>query len=171
MDAPTLRGERVVLRAMADSDVERFLEIVRTPEVERWWGEGWECRHMDEKLTEDDLACWIVEVDGNDIGFVQAYEETEHDRRHAGIDLFLDPSWHGQGLGTDALRVVARHLFDELGHHRLVIDPAAANAIATRCFEGVGFRRVGITRSSWWDHVEGRWADGVLLDLLRDELT
>jgi aminoglycoside 6'-N-acetyltransferase len=51
-----------------------------------------------------------------------------------------------------------------------VIDPAAANTRAIRCYEAVGFRRVGVTRSSWWDHVEDRWADRVPLDLLRGEL-
>jgi hypothetical protein len=25
-------------------------------------------------------------------------------------------------------------------------------------------------RSVWWDHVEERWADGLLMDLLADEL-
>ncbi len=59
----------------------------------------------------------------------------------------------------------------ERGHHRLVIDPDAANTKAIRCYEAVGFRRVGILRSYWWDHVEERWSDGVLLDLLADELT
>jgi len=38
------------------------------------------------------------------------------------------------------------------------------------CYEAVGFRRVGAVRSYWWDHVEERWADDVLLDLLADEL-
>ena len=32
-------------------------------------------------------------------------------------------------------------------------------------------RRVGVLRSYWWDHVEERWANGVLLDLLAGELS
>jgi hypothetical protein len=47
--------------------------------------------------------------------------------RHAGIDIFLTASRYGQGLGTEAIRLLARHLFEKRGHHRLTIDPAADN--------------------------------------------
>ena len=60
--------------------------------------------------------------------------------RHAGIDIFLTASRHR--LGTEATRLLARHLFEERGHHRLTIDPAADNAAAIRTYEKVGFRRV-----------------------------
>jgi aminoglycoside 6'-N-acetyltransferase len=169
MEAPTLRGERVLLRALTETDVDPLVEISRTPEVARWW-QCWKREYAEGKLEDEDVACWAVELDGAVIGFVQAYEETDPEYRHAGIDLFLDPRHHGRGLGREVVRAVAGHLFETVGHHRLVIDPAAANAPAIRCYEAVGFRRVGVTRASWWDHVEERWADGLLLDLLRGEL-
>lgn len=168
MDAPSLHGETVALRALTEADVARVAEIGSRSEVSRWW-QGWE-DDAEDKLRDDDLACWVVELDGDVIGFVQAYEESDPEYRHAGIDLFLDPPFHGRGLGQDVVRTVARHLLETRGHHRLVIDPAAANTRAIGCYEAVGFRRVGVTRSSWWDHVERRWADGVLLDLLRGDL-
>jgi aminoglycoside 6'-N-acetyltransferase len=168
MDAPALYGDTVALRAMTEADVARVAEISRLPEVLRWW-DGWEAE-ADDKLRDDDLACWVVELDGYVIGFVQAYEESDPEYRHAGLDLFLDPLCQDRGLGQDVVRAVARYLLETRGHHRLVIDPAAANTRAIRCYEAVGFRRVGITRSSWWDHVEERWADGVLLDLLGADL-
>jgi aminoglycoside 6'-N-acetyltransferase len=168
MDAPALQGETVALRAVTEADVARVAEIGSHPEVSRWW-HGWG-RDAEDKLRDDDLACWVVELDGDVIGFVQAYEESDPEYRHAGIDLFLDPLFHGRALGRDVVRAVARYLFEARGHHRLLIDPAAANIRAIRCCEAVGFRRVGVTRSSWWDHVEKRWADGVLLDLLCPDL-
>ncbi len=100
---------------------------------------------------------------------IQHYEETDEEFRHAGIDLFLGATYHGRGLGTDAVRTMARHLVDDLGHRRLVIDPAAHNERAIRCYEKVGFRRVGIMREYWLDR-EGVWRDGMLLDLLASEL-
>ena len=154
---------------MTKTDIARVAEISSRPEVSRWW-QTWEREHAEGKLADDDLACWVVELDGNVIGFVQAYEESDPEYRHAGLDLFLDPVFHGRGLGQDVVRAVARYLLETRGHHRLVIDPAAANTRAIRCYEAVGFRRVGVTRSSWWDHVEKRWADGVLLDLLSADL-
>jgi hypothetical protein len=37
-------------------------------------------------------------------------------------------------------------------------------------YEAVGFQRVGVMRSYWWDHHERRWASGVLFELLEGEL-
>jgi aminoglycoside 6'-N-acetyltransferase len=169
MDAPTLRGERVVLRALTEGDVGRLAEIHARPEVARWWPDE-EADYLGSKLEGDLIAAWVVELDGAVVGFVQAYEESDPDFRHAGLDLFLDPAVHGRGLGQDTVRTTARHLLEDVGHHRLVIDPALANERAIRSYEAVGFRRVGVLRSYWWDHVEERWADGLLLDLLRGEL-
>ena len=82
---------------------------------------------------------------------IQYCEETDEEYRHAGIDLFLGAPYHDRGLGTDAVRTMARHLIDDRGHHRLTIDPAAHNERAIRCYEKVGFKRVGVMREYWLD--------------------
>jgi aminoglycoside 6'-N-acetyltransferase len=89
--------------------------------------------------------------------------------RYANIDLFLDVRHHGQGLGRDAVRIFARWLCEDRGHHRLTIDPALDNERAIRCYEAAGFRRVGVLRRYWRDPT-GEWRDGLLLDLLADKL-
>jgi aminoglycoside 6'-N-acetyltransferase len=104
------------------------------------------------------------------IGFIQYYEEDDPNYRHAGIDVALHPDRCGQGLGTDAVRTLARHLFDDRGHHRLVIDPRASNGRAIASYRKVGFRDVGIMRR-YEQANDGTWHDGLLMDLLRDELT
>jgi aminoglycoside 6'-N-acetyltransferase len=65
--------------------------------------------------------------------------------------------------------VLARYLIEERGHHRLTIDPAADNAAAIRAYEKVGFRPVGRMRS-YERGPDGTWHDGLLMDLLADEL-
>jgi aminoglycoside 6'-N-acetyltransferase len=84
------------------------------------------------------------------------------------MDIYLTTSRHGQGLGTEALRLLARYLFEERGHHRLTIDPAADNTAAIRAYEGVGFRRVGIMRK-YERGPDGVWHDGLLMDMLKEE--
>jgi aminoglycoside 6'-N-acetyltransferase len=64
---------------------------------------------------------------------------------------------------------VARWLFEVRGHHRIVIDPAAANARAIRAYSAVGFRPVGVMRA-YERRPDGTWADGLLMDLLPDDL-
>jgi aminoglycoside 6'-N-acetyltransferase len=87
-----------------------------------------------------------------------------------GIDLFLTSRRHGHGLGAEATTVLARHLINDRGHHRLVIDPAAANATAIRSYARVGFRPVGVMRRYQIDPASGDWADSLLMDLLAEEL-
>jgi aminoglycoside 6'-N-acetyltransferase len=64
---------------------------------------------------------------------------------------------------------VARHLIRDLGHHRITIDPAADNEAAIRCYAKVGFRPVGVMRR-YERGPDGTWHDGLLMDLLADEL-
>jgi aminoglycoside 6'-N-acetyltransferase len=64
---------------------------------------------------------------------------------------------------------MARHLFDDHGHHRLEIDPAVDNHAAIACYTKVGFRPVGIRRQSERGS-DGVWHDALLMDLLAGEL-
>ena len=168
---PTLVGDRVVLRPATPDDHDRLAAILAEPSVARWWGPP---RPDVDAATDwldagDDTVVYAIELDGAVIGSIQFAEETEPDYRHAGVDLFLATVWQGQGLGTDAIRAVARYLFEVRGHHRLTIDPSAANARAIRAYERVGFRRVGVMRA-YERGPDGSFHDGLLLDLLRDEL-
>ena len=90
----------------------------------------------------------MIEFDDATVGWIQWQEEEEPDYRHASIDIYVDPAVHGQGIGTDAVRTLARHLFHVHGHHRIEIDPAADNTAAIRAYTKVGFRPVGLTRRS-----------------------
>jgi aminoglycoside 6'-N-acetyltransferase len=117
----------------------------------------------------DDDHVFAVELDGEVFGLVQAGEEADPDYRHASVDLFLTSSRHGEGLGSDTVRTLARWLFDVRGHHRITIDPAVANERAIRAYERVGFRRVGVMRR-YERGADGTWHDGLLLDLLPEEL-
>jgi aminoglycoside 6'-N-acetyltransferase len=163
-----LRGERVVLREATAADVPALAAILRTPEVARWWGERVEAE-LHETLGDEDTTLWVV-LDGDAvIGLVQAWEETDPMYRHAGIDISLHPDWHGRGLGADTVRTVARHLFEDRGHHRVTIDPAAHNARAIRTYESVGFKPVGVMRQ-YERGVNGMYHDGLLMDMLAGEL-
>lgn len=166
MELPRLSGERVVLRPLARTDVARLAELGADPEVARWWP-GLTADHVAEKLDEPALG---IEAEGDVAGLIQFHEHDDPDFRHAGIDVFLGAPHHGRGLGPDAVRTLARWLFESRGHHRLTIDPAADNARAIRAYEQVGFRRVGILRRYWRDP-DGVWRDGLLMELLAEDIS
>ena len=164
-----LEGERVRLRPLEAGDLDRLTEIGAEPEVARWWGEITRAHLLEKSQGRDDATGFAVEHEGELIGLAQFSEPGEDEFKHANIDLFLTSAVHGQGLGRDAVRTLARWLVEERGHHRLTIDPALANVPAIRAYEAVGFRRVGVLRRYWRDP-NGVWQDGLLLDLLADEL-
>jgi aminoglycoside 6'-N-acetyltransferase len=167
-----LHGDRVVLRPLAETDATRLAELGADPDVARWWP-GLTPEHLLAKVRregdEAEVTPYAIVAGGELAGLIQHWEETDEDYRHAGIDIFLGRPFHGAGLGTDAVRTLARHLVRDLGFHRVVIDPAAANERAVRAYEKAGFKRVGVMREYWRDP-EGVWQDGVLLDLLASEL-
>jgi aminoglycoside 6'-N-acetyltransferase len=120
------------------------------------------------EIADDPGAYCIVDA-GEVAGLIQYYEEDEPDYRHAGMDIALRSDHHGRGLGREALVTLARYLIDVRGHHRLVIDPAAANERAIASYRRVGFRPVGIMRR-YERGPDGTWHDGLLMDLLAEEL-
>lgn len=157
-----------MLRPVREADAERLEAILSEPEVSRWWG-AHDAKSVREELIEpEDVVVYAIEADGELIGAIQYGEEAEPDYRHANLDIFVTAERHGQRLGSEAIRVLARHLFDERGHHRLTIDPAADNERAIRAYERVGFRPVGVMREYERDD-DGTWHDGLLMDLLASE--
>ncbi|PZF79619.1 GNAT family N-acetyltransferase [Jiangella anatolica] len=164
-----LTGARVTLRPATPADVETLVAIRSTPEVYERWGGDDLAAEVAGDLTDDDLHVYVIEAGGEIAGAIQWYAEADPQYRHAGIDIYLAPAYHGRGLGTDAVRTLARHLIDDHRHHRLVIDPAADNAAAIACYTKAGFRPVGVMRQ-YERAPDGSWHDGLLMDLLAADL-
>lgn len=160
----------VALRPVNPGDVAALGDVLADPTVAPWWG-SFDAEKLRRDVLEPppEIASFVIEVEGSVAGFIQYREENEPDCRHAGIDIAVGSPWQGRGIGPEAIRVLARHLFEERGHHRLTIDPATANERAIRAYERVGFRRVGVMRA-YERGPDGAWHDGLLMDLLRGEL-
>lgn len=161
-----IAGQTVVLRPTTAEHVPVFLEILRHPEIAPWWG-GYDLERVRRELLGP--LCYAVELAGEVVGLIIYREETDPDHRHAAMDIALHPGHHGQGLGCDAMRAMARFLFATRGHHRLVIDPAAHNERAIRSCVRAGFTPVGVMRR-YERSADGSWHDGLLMELLREDV-
>jgi aminoglycoside 6'-N-acetyltransferase len=174
-----MSGPRLSLRSVEPGDVGRLLEILRQPAVAEFWSAP---PTNDEEAEAERALLLGSDADGAEaistfaillgssvIGWIAGWEKLEPEYRHAGIDLFLDSAEHGKGYGPEAIRLVCHFLFDERGHHRITIDPSAANTRAIRSYEKVGFKRVGVLRRYERSH-DGTFHDGLLLDLLPEDL-
>lgn len=167
-DTKLLRGRQVVLASVGAEHVPELRRIRGTPQVRARWGD----EVLSPQWPRDDSSTvsFTILVSGAVRGLVQYAEEQDPDYRHASMDIFLDPAVHGRGVGRDAVATLARHLVVDRGHHRLVIDPAADNDAAIRCYASVGFRPVGVMRCYERDVDGTGWHDGLLMDLLAEDL-
>ena len=156
-----LQGERVTLRTVDVADV---------PQLRELRPRGWSPSEADWPIGESSSTRYTILLEGSIVGFIQAHENPDPEYRHASIDIFVGSPYHRQGIGTDAVRTLAVHLVRDLGHHRVVIDPRADNAAAIRCYRKVGFKPVGVMRRYERNLETGGWSDGLLMDLLAEEL-
>jgi aminoglycoside 6'-N-acetyltransferase len=157
----TVEGERVRLRPFEPGDWEALRAIRDEPDVELWWG----AQSAEWPGDEDDVELLVVEHEGAVAGLVQFWEEPDEEYRHADVDILLTTTLHGRGLGTDAMRAIARHLIEDRGHHRITLTTSPDNARAIHVYEKVGFRRVGVTRLSE-RAPDGSWHDELLMELV-----
>jgi aminoglycoside 6'-N-acetyltransferase len=142
----------------------------------RWWGPQ-DDDDIDETIdrSEPEVTVLLMELAQPDvsapgsaspvIGVIQFHEEEDPMYRHAGIDIAIHDDHQRKGYGTEAIRLVVDHLFS-IGHHRIVIDPNAANQAAIAAYAGVGFSPVGTMGQYEWSEHEQRWTDGLLMELL-----
>ncbi len=166
----TLEGAIVHLRPPRPADIATLARIRESPEVyARWRGGPDMTASVRADLREPGATPFVIEEGGRVVGWIQWSAEEEPDYRHASMDIYVDPACHGRGVGTDAVRTLARHLIVDHGHHRLEIDPAADNGPAVRCYAKVGFRPVGVLRRHERGP-DGSWHDALLMDLLAEEL-
>ncbi len=169
---PALTGDVVRIRSAREGDVPVLLAILDEPEVARWWR-----RSEWERIDEIGAVTFVIEAPptaaapaacSSVVGCIQYTEEESPEYRSAAVDIFVSAACHGRGIGPDAMRSLITWLIDERGHHRLTVDPAAANAHAIHVYEKLGFRPVGVLRQ--YERVEdGVWRDALLMELLAEE--
>lgn len=137
-----LRGERTTTRAALTEDAALLAAWYADPEVARFW--DWKTYTRDqivERLLRPDVDAYIVEADGEPVGYLQAWFGESADV--CGLDMFLIPSARGRGPWPDAARTLAGYLLDEGGRARITVDPYLWNERAVHGWENAGFRAAG----------------------------
>jgi aminoglycoside 6'-N-acetyltransferase len=136
-------GRLTVVRQATEADADLLVAWHADPEVARFWdGETFTRAEMLERLRRRDVEPFVIESNGEPVGYLQAWHEG--DQREGGIDMFLVPGARGRGLGPDAAQALARHLHDARGWRRVTVDPYLWNDSAVRAWRRAGFRDVGV---------------------------
>jgi RimJ/RimL family protein N-acetyltransferase len=173
------------LRSPAPADVEAIARICADPEIQRW-------TRVPSPYTVDDARRFVLMAIGalaEGTGVHLLVVETEAPRSVLGcVGLSIDAAdrsselgyWvaaeaRGRGVASRGSRLLLRYAFDHLGvgavRLQAAVDNLGSNAVAHR----LGFRPVGVLRSSMivgpsGDPTAPR-GDAQLFDLLPDDLT
>jgi RimJ/RimL family protein N-acetyltransferase len=179
-----LKGDRVRLRRIEPADLPRFVAWLNDPEVRQHLAlvypmsqrqeEAW---FEEQQKAEPAAQPFAIEArqerGGGEPEWVlvgaTGFHVVDWRNRWAELGIFLgDKSRWGDGLGTEATRVLVRWAFEILNLNRVFLRVGADNARAIRCYEKVGFKSEGRLRQDRFQN--GRYVDTVMMGLLREEL-
>jgi len=169
---------RTFLRSFAEADAAALFALV---DANRSYLREW-LPWLDHVRSVDDIREFLRGVSERERAGSSLELAIVHDGALAGVAGFraLDPGnrsgelgyWlaadrQGRGIVTGACRALARHGFESLGLHRLVLIAASANARSRGVAERLGFRLEGELREYEWlyDH----FVDAALYALLRGD--
>ncbi len=172
-----LRTPRLFLRRFRESDVEAFARYRSDPAVARY--QGWDAPYPLEQAREfvttmataqaDVPGDWLqIAVaragDGSLVGDC-ALAPQAHEARTVEIGFTIAPEHQGRGYAREAVSLLLRYLFGQLGKHRVTASCDPRNAPSVRVLEAVGMRREGHLVESTWS--KGEWTDDLLFAILK----
>jgi aminoglycoside 6'-N-acetyltransferase len=143
-------------RPLALSDLPNIQRWLSDPDVAAWWREAdLSLEAMIGKYApiidgSDPVTAFVIVIEGQDIGYIQAYVLRDHpaylrqvdvDPDAVGIDLFIgEAEFRGRGWGSPIVReFLDRIVFGDMAAGLAMIAPEPANARAIRVYERVGF--------------------------------
>jgi RimJ/RimL family protein N-acetyltransferase len=164
----------VDLRRAEPGDVDFLLELVRHEDVEPFLGAVAAAdvesiaAEVERSLAEPhDFGRFVIEVDGERAGTC-GFEIANRRSAVAHLErLAVHPAFRGRRISSDAARLLQRHLFHDLGYHRLQLEIYGFNERAQLHAERSGYVREGVKRGAYWRH--GGWVDGVLYAVIAEE--
>jgi aminoglycoside 6'-N-acetyltransferase len=138
-DGP-FRGTSTTVRRATARDADLLVAWHANPDVSRYWDdETFTREEMLSRLARPDVAPFVIEHDGVEIGYLQVwFSEAIPDE--AGLDMFLIPRARGHGLGPDAARTITDWLLSPGGMRRISVDPYGSNDRAIPAWTKAGFR-------------------------------
>lgn len=149
---------RFEFRPLAEQDLPVLFEWLNRVHVAEWWDGPVSFSAVREKylprVGSTSVRPHLAYLKGKPVGFIQSYVVTdqgdgywvaERDAGAIGIDQFLaDADSLGKGLGTEMVGQFVRLQFENPEVTKIQTDPVPGNLRAIRCYEKVGFRRLGV---------------------------
>jgi len=129
-----------------------WVESKDWPEFEKIW---------QRKIAEPDVFRFLAFIDEEPIGYIHYFRVNDYDRKHfpgvdlpegsVGLDLFIgNPAYLNKGLGSQLIKDFISFVKNlEPKSTSIIIDPAPDNIRAIKCYEKVGFKKIGTFMTSY----------------------
>ncbi|MAF13388.1 MAG: GNAT family N-acetyltransferase [Parcubacteria group bacterium] len=172
----TLKGDNIILRPLSLKDAPNFCKWLKDQEVAKFLGiydqpvptlkeeRQWIKDHQKDKETLD-LA--IETKEGVHIGSIALRDLRSNSNRATFGIMIGDKKYWGQGLGTEAAKLVIEYGFKKLKLHRIYLQHLAYNIRGHKSYKKVGFRKEGEFR----DQVlrDGHYHNVIWMGILKNE--
>jgi len=175
---PAIETPRLTLRWLEDTDVPALFEIFSDAEVTRYWSspalEDEDAArslldHIRESFTRGSLYQWGLALRDDDlIVGTCTLGSISREHRRAELGYALGRAHWGRGYMTEALPILLRYAFGEMGLHRIEGDVDPRNDRSIRSLERLGFKLEGNLRQRYF--VNGETQDTAFFGLLRDDV-
>ena len=170
-----LETERLLLRRISTDDVNEVLELRGNPETMKYIPRPLaktkedalvHIRMIDDKIINNEGINWGITLKGSPklIGIIGHYRIQPENHR-CEIGYMILPKYNGQGIVTEAIKIVLEYGFDDLQMHSIeaVIDPD--NVASERVLQKNGFvKEAHILENELY---EGKFWDTVIYSLLK----
>lgn len=167
-----LRGDRVTLRTVEEEDLAFYRDTLADPDVRVPLSltepiNLETAREFFEDVLPSETAVHLaVCLDREIRGLVWLFD-LDGPAGHAEIGYWLTPEAHGQGLMTEAARLLVGYAFDELRCQRVRGRALASNDASLGVLENCGMIREVREREA--KYVDGEYVDMVHLGVLAEE--
>ena len=163
---PLLVGPLVTLRAPQPSDHSPLTEILREPEVAKWWV-GYTPERVQREFIDEPSTCRVIEVEGKCAGAMQVLRSDDAEYPTTVMHIFLGTHFRGRRIGEEALALGIQAEF-AAGISRVTLDPNIHNESAIRSYLRLGFTTIGVLRD-YQVRPEGHLEDALFLDMTRTD--
>jgi ribosomal-protein-alanine N-acetyltransferase len=170
-----LESNRLLLRRILKTDVDEIFELRSNPETMKFIPRPLaktkedaleHLETIDKNIENNNGINWAITLKGNPklIGIIGHYRLKPENHRSE-IGYMILPQYNGQGIVTEAIKLVLEYGFDDLQIHSIeaVIDPE--NRASERVLQKNGFvKEAHILENELWD---GKFWDTVIYSILK----
>jgi RimJ/RimL family protein N-acetyltransferase len=173
-----IKTERLVLRPYVEEDVPSIFKVLSEhPEITKWMlfdppkkiAETQAFFEESQKNFPDKGITFVILENKKFAGILgMGFEKQKYDTKidSSSSGYWLDPTFHGRGIMTEAVKGVIDFAFKTLKLHKIELGHFVENNASRRVIEKCGFRKIGVREKHFFRN--GKWRDNIEYEKISD---